>query len=262
MNTALPPALATPCWRGCLRLAAGTVAAFGLLWLATNVATAQDAAIHYLHPASAPPGAIGAIQLQRGGPLGHYPQPVEIRGPEGLRVSFADEGAFSDPEPTPAKAGLLVGRVYRLRLTDLPEGEGEEVFPTLEIIDRTYPPVGQAWRFPAPIVIADQDLQAVRDGRFVTRVIYLEDSDRAMPAATTRDEDLWIDAARGANPLEMADQMGRPIAILRLGGRLPDDRTGADDQFLFGSPPVQRFVAPPPSEPDAMLSDDGRTARR
>jgi hypothetical protein len=37
--------------------------------------------------------------------------------------------------------------------------------------------------------------------------------------------------------LEVADRLGRPVAIIRLGGRLPD-AGGPEAKFLFGSPPV------------------------
>jgi len=39
------------------------------------------------------------------------------------------------------------------------------------------------------------------------------------------------------DPLEVADRLGRPVAIVRLGGRLPD-AMGPDQRFLYGSPPV------------------------
>ena len=42
------------------------------------------------------------------------------------------------------KAGLLIGSVYRLRVTSIPLAEGLEVFPTIEVIDRLYAPLGPA----------------------------------------------------------------------------------------------------------------------
>ena len=46
----------------------------------------------------------------------------------------------------------------------------------------------------------------------------------------------------GDNPLDVADGLGRPMAILRIGGRLPD-ASGPDEVFLYGSPPLLRWRA-------------------
>jgi hypothetical protein len=55
-----------------------------------------------------------------------------------------------------------------------------------------------------------------------------------------------------------AKQFGRPIAILRMGGILPDDRKGPDIQFLNGCPPfallprpLKTAVAPRATQPPA-----------
>ncbi len=53
----------------------------------------------------------------------------------------------------------------------------------------------------------------------------------------------------------MADGLGRPVAILRLGARLPDRAEMSDPSFFFGSPP---FVCLPlervPAQPEAALA--------
>jgi hypothetical protein len=57
----------------------------------------------------------------------------------------------------------------------------------------------------------------------------------------------WYDAGPGADPVSEAKQFGRPIAILRMGGIVPDDRLGPDMQFLNGCPPyalAQRPMRP------------------
>ena len=92
---------------------------------------AQLPKIHYQHHSDLPPGAIGAAQLQRGGPLPGYFQPVEIKAPQGAEISLAAGNRFLDPQPSPTKAGLLVGGVYRFRVTRIPYETGREVFPTV-----------------------------------------------------------------------------------------------------------------------------------
>jgi hypothetical protein len=214
-----------------------------------TVLVAQQPPVHYLHQGVMPPGAIGGRQLQRGGPLPGFFQPVEIKAPPGALISLAVHGRFDEAQPAPRKVGLLIGAVYRLRVTTIRRAEGLEVFPTIEPIDRLYAPADQQRRFAIPVDITEEDLKLAADGKFVTRVIYLEDPRQALPARDNPQSQNWFEAAPGQDPLAIADVLGRPVAILRLGARLPDQGETADASFCFGSPP---FVALPTDPPVRM----------
>jgi hypothetical protein len=231
-----------------------------LVWLGSALTAAAEPPVHYHHAGVVPPGAIGRAQLQRGGPLPGYFQPVEITGPPGAMISTASGGQFDDAQPGALVAGLLIGSVYRLRVTNIPLQEGLEVFPTVEVIDRLYPPIGQEFRFPIPVELTQEELEMALAGKFVTRVIYLEDRDSAVPIARRRHEQPYFEAAEGDNPLDVADGLGRPVAILRMGGRLPDPN-GPDEAFLYGCPPLVRYT---PREPAlmAVANDRPRRAQR
>jgi hypothetical protein len=196
---------------------------------------AQLPKIHYQHHTDLPPGAIGAAQLQRGGPLPGYFQPVEIKAPQGAEISLAAGGRFLEAQPSPTTAGLLVGGVYRFRVSQIPFEPGREVFPTVEVIDRLYPPGGQEKRFPIVVEITQEDLELALSGRFVTRVIYLEQPRAALPIAEEAIGGLnSFDAKPGDNPIEVADTLGRPMAILRMGAWLPinNQANGPVDEVL------------------------------
>jgi hypothetical protein len=208
---------------------------------AASTLLAQRPEVHYLHHGIMPPGAIGSRQLQRGGPLPGYFQPVDITAPTGVMVSMAVEGNFDQSQQAPRKAGLLIGQVYRLRVTNVPRFSGMEVFPTVEVIDRLYSPAGQELRFAIPVQLTQADLALALAGKFVTRVIYLEDPDYALPSQEGPGGQNWYEAEPGSDPLAVADSLGRPVAILRLGGRIPDDNQGPDSHFLFGSPPMVNY---------------------
>ncbi len=214
-------------------------------WLQAVALLGQQPNVHYLHQGVMPPGAIGSRQLQRGGPLPGYFQPVEIRAPAGALVSLAAEGHFQPASPRPQVVGMLIGGVYRLKVTHIPHAEGLEVFPTVEVIDRTYPPRGQELRFPIPIELTLQDLRLALTGRFVTRVVYLENPRNALPVAEDPAEHNWFEASPGQDPLAVADTLGRPVAIVRMGARLPGDPQEIGEQFFFGSPPLVQFSHPP-----------------
>jgi hypothetical protein len=203
--------------------------------------SAQSPKVHYRFDGTEPPGAIGSERLQRGGPLPGYFQPVEIRAPKGARISLVVSGEFDEPRSAPIEVGLLIAPVYRLRVSGIPQYEGQEVYPTIEIIDRLYPPDGERRRFPIPVELTEDDLQLALDGKFVTRVVYIEDPNLALPVAERAEDQDWFEVGPRINPLEEADRWGRPVAIVRMGGRLPDIDEGPDDSFLHGSPPFTLF---------------------
>ena len=198
--------------------------------------------MHYLHQGVMPPGAIGSRQLQRGGPLPGFFQPVEIKAPPGALVSLAVDGRFDQPQPAPRKAGMLIGAVYRLRVTNTtwPKERGSlsDHRGHRSALRRRR----AAGRFAIPVEITEDDLRLAADGKFVTRVIYLEDPRQALPAREDPQSKNWFEAAPGQDPLAVADGLGRPVAILRLGGRLPEPGRRPNATFFYGSPP---FVALP-----------------
>ena len=127
-----------------------------------------------------------------------------------------------------------------MRVTNIPNQQGLEVFPTIEVIDRTYPPVGLEFKFPIPIELTQEELEMAIDGKFVTRVIYLEEPGTAEPSAQGPGEQPYFEVGEGDNPLDVADRLGRPVAILRMGARVPDEG-GPDATFLYGSPALLKW---------------------
>ncbi|MFP6669928.1 MAG: hypothetical protein VB857_00820 [Pirellulaceae bacterium] len=211
--------------------------ATGLVILMTSSLLAQGGPRHFQHSILDPPGTVGRSQLLRGGPVVGYYQPVEFKALDGMQVSVAKDGKFQSAAPV-VKAGLLIGQVYRLRVSKIPFQAGREVYPSVEIINRLYPPQGLAWKFPIPIHLTSRDMEFALQGRYITRVIYLENPRAAVPAVATANIQPYFDVGTTEDPLHIADQLGRPMAILRLGSRVPRlDRT--TNSFLFNSPPVQ-----------------------
>ncbi|MCC9655807.1 hypothetical protein LOC70_08355 [Rhodopirellula sp. JC737] len=236
--------------RACL----SSLAIAGLL-LTNSLATAADPSQylssngqHRLFNGAMPPGVIAATR-QMAGPGGTaamdvqapYYQPVQIRGPQGVRFALPQMGAFQDPQPG-LMAGLLVGQVYRFQISGIRGAEGAELFPTLEMVDRTYPPPGLATQYPIIVTIDEEDLQAALDGQLVTRVIYLEDPQTAVPLAqepTTKSDvggETPIDVSQFQDPLQVADRLGRVVAILRIGSLAPPRSPELAPQFFFGYP--------------------------
>lgn len=190
---------------------------------------------NYILSSDMPPGAVGAAQAYRRPQVQGYFQPVQVSGPDGLHVALAQDGQFLPLLEAPVRAGMMVGRVYRIKVSGIPGFEGEELFPSIEVIDRLYAPSGREHRFPIPIVLQDEDLRAALRGELVTRVIYLEDSETAEPVSDLPGEQRVTEVGGSEDPLQTADQLGRPVAILRIGSRTPDANSDLTD-FLYGSP--------------------------
>jgi len=222
-----------------VRAAGKMLGAIGMLFCAAAWLRAEEPAVHWQHAGALPPGAIGRLRLGRGGPVSGFFQLVSIAGPKGAEVSLVIDRQFSEPEALPVSVGMLIAPVYRLRITNIPFHPGTEVFPTVEVIDRLYPPPGQAERFPVPVVFSLDELELAIEGKYVTRVIYVENPLEALAASEADETQHWFEAKPGEDPLAVADRLGRPVAIVRIGGRLPAAE-GPGDLFLGGSPPLKR----------------------
>lgn len=206
---------------------------------------AQLTSPHFENWADLPPGEVGRRQLERGGPLRGYFQPVSVSAPEGAHVSLLIEGRFHSFETSNALAGMLIGQVYKVRVTRIPGQAGFEVYPSIEIIDRVFPPQGMEDHFPIPIVLTQDDLERAVAGEFVVRVVYLEDPSLALPVPQEPGMQHSVDVGPGDDPLIAADKLGRPMAIVRIGARVPDEVLNGGNGW---SPPLQILNAPGTSD--------------
>jgi len=191
------------------------------------------------------PGMVGKLQLGNGGPRPGYYQPVEFHGPKGMHIAVVEQNRFTDNQPAPVKCGMLMGAAYRLKITRIPGRPGEDVYPTIEVVNRLYPPHGMAERFPVPVHFTQQELELALNGVLVTRVVYLEDPEEPLPVVDRPDYQRWFDAGNKQDPLQVADKIGRPMVIIRMGSRIPE---GAEQGFAWGSPPLIRLKPSPPRD--------------
>ncbi|MDR1963622.1 MAG: hypothetical protein LBQ50_07565 [Planctomycetaceae bacterium] len=178
-------------------------------------------------------------------PVPGYYQPVKIRAPEGTRIALSIDQKFVQRQTTPYAVGLLVGSDYRLRITDIPFQPGREIFPTVKIIARTYPPQGLELEYPIQIDITQEDIELALDGKFVTRVIYLENPQTAMPVRGDLGTPISTDVSGAVDPIVAAATMGQPVAIVRMGGRIPNTLGVTDPAFFLGSPSWMLFDKTP-----------------
>jgi hypothetical protein len=205
--------------------------------LASAVANADPPRGFYPLDHRAPTGQVAHFGVLARPSIHAYPQPVKVTVPGSAKITFFDGnrpgGVTVD---APGQAKLPVGYAYRVKISDLSEYPGVQLYPTIEVLDRLHPPADQIDNFPIPIELTAEEIEAVLQERMVTKVVYLERQDLPRPphrraAVNTSDVPPTV------NLLESAYHMGRPVAILRLGGRTLAD--GERGELSFPPVPLQ-----------------------
>ena len=158
-----------------------------------------------LHPSrrDAAGSDLAAKRLARGGPVGGYFQPAEIQTPGGgLNLPGRRVETFVESRQSPFAGGDCSSDPSTdCGFSQLPDSPGAELFPTVELIDRLYPPAGAEYRFPIVIQITREDIQLARDGKdgypgpFMSR-IPVPRFRRWKP----REGGLWFDVGAGDDP--------------------------------------------------------------
>jgi uncharacterized repeat protein (TIGR01451 family) len=155
---------------------------------------------------------------------------VRFVAPEGVQVTFRPGATDARTLTAPAVAGFRPGYGYRVLLSRLPEMPADlTVAPSLEVLSTLHVPPGlRAEDFPATIQFTVDDLQRVAAGGLVTKVVYLEDPMQAPAIQSGPQTPVELDVNPGHDPLTEARVRGRPMAIVRFGGReVPADELAA-----------------------------------
>lgn len=150
-------------------------------------------------------------------------QICEVALPNGGAAELYQPSGTMSPLSGVNRALLQVGGIYRFKVSGMPDLPGVEVYPTVELIDHLHAPAGSEQDFPVPIEITAADAEAASQNRLVTKVVYIEQPDLALPEPQENGL-LTSDFAASANLMKVADERGRPVAIIRIGGRTPDLR--------------------------------------
>ncbi|MBX3415170.1 MAG: hypothetical protein KF708_20970 [Pirellulales bacterium] len=208
------------------------IGALALCLLASLVATGCKApgthnlppATQLMHPGPGVDGpGPGVMMIDPGVPM-MPPQSSQIAfvGPEGMIVAWdvSMPGAFdSEPLVCPGRYNFPQGAIYRLKLTSIPGRPGVELYPTLEV-GPTMPRTDAYLAHNAiPVQVTEEDLDQVMTGNFVTKVIYLPDSEYQELAIAGVETLVSTRLDPGVDPIIEADRRGSIMAIFRLGNK-------------------------------------------
>ena len=210
-------------------------ALLSLLSAASQVSAQLPMGNRVYHPLNQmhPPGTAAAWAARLGWVSGLSFQAIQFELPSRGRITLYNT---SPDQPVTldhmSQAGLAVGHTYRFKISHMPEYPGLELFPSIEVLDRLHPPAGKEHEFPIPVEFTEKEIDFALEGRLITRVIYLEQPQFAVPRQL--EKPLPVRTLRAhRNLLAEADRLGRPMLIIRLGGRLP--ATNGDDAAFFGT---------------------------
>ncbi len=147
---------------------------------------------------------------------------TKIVVPTGVRTIVAPGTGGSQIFTESSTFGLRPGYVYRFELTGLPNRPGESLYPEIEVRGSLAPRPGMNYMdYPAAINFSEVDLAKASLGSLITKVIYLEDPEKAVPVKTTADRPLEQFADTEDDAVRAAADNGRPVLIVRLGNRVP-----------------------------------------
>ena len=218
--------------------------AFLLGLLIQNVIFAQ--VVHHLINGNMPPGKATEAALRTHPEWIGHSQAVKLITPEGAIVSYWAGNGFVDARNHEVTVGMQLGPVYRMKISKIRDYPGVDLYPSVELVSRLHPPAGQEQNFPIPILLTEYDLEQAAEGKMITRVIYLEDPETALPFAKPDHEMETTDIGGYEDPLHVAEGLGRPMAIVRLGSRQP--LPSEMQEFAFHGPNVQLYPEIVPRE--------------
>jgi hypothetical protein len=141
--------------------------------------------------------------------------------PEGMQVRWdVGSGMFSEvPLIVPGRSNFQQGGIYRLKLTNIPNREGVELYPTLEIGPSTPRTEAFLAHNALPVQFTPEDFDQVLSGNFVTKVIYLPDPEFQELALAGVETLVSTRLEPGVDPVVEADRRGAILGIIRLGNK-------------------------------------------
>jgi hypothetical protein len=213
----------------------GCYGLIGICWLTSAAHAQRPYERHNLVDSRMAPGLAAQSSVLADPRLAQIVQPVRVIAPNQARLEVGGSGGFSETHSARITVGLMIGPVYRFKVTNIPNHFGKELYPSIEVLGRLHAPPGLEEKFPVQVNILQDDLEKALEGRMVTKVIYLEDPDTAFPHRHVEDHQPYFDVLRNEDPLRAAERLGRPMAILRMGSRVPTGQPN-DQGFDFNTP--------------------------
>jgi hypothetical protein len=200
-------------------------------------------------PGGYPHGAVAAVGALTGGYAGQFAAArtsVRFIEPRGMKVSWmipSSDGkrVWNDkPLEAPATYNFAQSAIYRLKLSDLPDYPGVDLYPTLEVVPANQRAMTFLAHSSVPVCFTADDFRMIASGNYLVKVIYLPDPQfQDVAVGGGCGELISTQLEPGQDPIAEACKRGSILLIVRLGNI---------DLELRHSPAMD---APPPQQPGA-----------
>ncbi|HLN29201.1 MAG TPA: hypothetical protein VK395_15740 [Gemmataceae bacterium] len=172
-----------------------------------------------------PPGAVAAVGALTGSAGGQFPSKrTEVRfiGPAGMKVSWFGASPTGQPVvashlEAPGRYNFVQAAIYRLKLSNIPNRPGLELYPTLEVVPSNARSDTFLAHSAVPVAFTDEDFDQVAAGNYVVKVVYLPDPQFQDLAVVGPDELVSTRLQPGADPIAEAYRRGSILLVVRLG---------------------------------------------
>ncbi len=217
-------------------------------------------------PTQLPPPRPDLAALMQPGMGAPIPAPLvatKFLVPKDVRVTAFPGTPMSRMYDATSVFGLRPGYIYRFELSNLPFYPGKSIYPEIEVRGTLVPRPGMKYMdYPIPVTLSVADIEKVMSGAVITKVIYLEDPDKALPAEVRPNAPVELPDGTDQVAIKAAIDNGRLMAIVRVGNLKPTAEQlkpfAVDGTILLpgekylkapAMPPMLRFLACPLYDP-------------
>ena len=151
-------------------------------------------------------------------------------------------GSFdSVPLRCPGRQNFETGKAYRLKLSNIPNHEGEVYYPTLSINYVTPRTRAFLEHSAIPVKFTTSDFEQVKSGNFVTKVIFLPSAQfQNLALAGGVDTIVNTQLPPGSDPIVEAQNRGAILAVVRIGNK-DLSLGGMNSASVFSASPAQQL---------------------
>lgn len=198
------------------------------------------------------PGPVSPIPtLGYGVPLPAPLLAARVIAPQGVYVTAFPGTTLARMYDAKEVVGFRPGYRYRLELGGLPYNPGQKLYPEVEVRGSIVPRPGMKYMdYPIPLVFTQGDIDRALSGAVITKVIYLENPEKAIPTEIPPTSPIEFPVESEEAGKRAAWENGRLVAIVRLGNRKPDAQflaaTAIDGTILL---PGEKYLKAPLAPP-------------
>lgn len=147
---------------------------------------------------------------------------VKFSGPINAKVGWYVQGPDGKPVLSPGQI-TMPGRfnfsqaaIYSLKISDLQGRPGVELYPTIEVVPSNAKTDAFLSHNAVPVEFTDEDLGQIREGNYITKVIYLPDA-QYQGLAGGAEELSSTRLEPGVDPIAEAMRRGHILLVIRVG---------------------------------------------